>query len=268
MQRAAAPRGDGNLRRVARPLHLPPRHALAQALRREACRPQARSPGAACVCKVRTLMRLTEICGLRWSPDGSFLASGACLVRALSHAHQIPQVATTIGCLFGALNQLCQVSTSKQTGLLVINPRRQFKSTPTTRPLSRPLRGRRISADWCGTRRNLRCHIQPSPFLQMCSGGGTADRSIRFRNILTNSSLHSLDSGSQVCNLSWSKNINEIVSTHGYSQAITSVTRAHAVRVANDGAESNCCLVVSTNAASCPPDRPHGTPLSELLCSV
>lgn len=27
-----------------------------------------------------------------------------------------------------------------------------------------------------------------------------------------------LCTGSQVCNLSWSKNVNEIVSTHGYSQ--------------------------------------------------
>jgi len=27
-----------------------------------------------------------------------------------------------------------------------------------------------------------------------------------------------VDTGSQVCNLSWSKNINELVSTHGYSQ--------------------------------------------------
>lgn len=27
-----------------------------------------------------------------------------------------------------------------------------------------------------------------------------------------------MDTGSQVCNLSWSKNINELVSTHGYSQ--------------------------------------------------
>ncbi len=27
-----------------------------------------------------------------------------------------------------------------------------------------------------------------------------------------------LHTGSQVCNLSWSKNVNEIVSTHGYSQ--------------------------------------------------
>lgn len=27
-----------------------------------------------------------------------------------------------------------------------------------------------------------------------------------------------VNAGSQVCNLSWSKNVNEIVSTHGYSQ--------------------------------------------------
>ncbi len=52
----------------------------------------------------------------------------------------------------------------------------------------------------------------------LASGGGTADRTIRFRNVLTNSNLHSVDTGSQVCNLAWSKNVNEIVSTHGYSQ--------------------------------------------------
>ena len=27
-----------------------------------------------------------------------------------------------------------------------------------------------------------------------------------------------MDTGSQVCNLVWSKNVNELVSTHGYSQ--------------------------------------------------
>ena len=30
--------------------------------------------------------------------------------------------------------------------------------------------------------------------------------------------LHSIDTGSQVCNLAWSRNVNELVSTHGYSQ--------------------------------------------------
>jgi WD40 repeat protein len=51
----------------------------------------------------------------------------------------------------------------------------------------------------------------------LASGGGTADRHIRFWNALTAQSLHKIDTGSQVCNLMWSKNVNEIVSTHGYS---------------------------------------------------
>ena len=52
----------------------------------------------------------------------------------------------------------------------------------------------------------------------LASGGGTADRCIRFWNTVTNAPLQCVDTGSQVCNLVWSKNVNEIVSTHGYSQ--------------------------------------------------
>lgn len=51
----------------------------------------------------------------------------------------------------------------------------------------------------------------------LASGGGTADRCIRFWNTLSGSALNCVDTGSQVCNLSWSQNCNEIVSTHGYS---------------------------------------------------
>jgi len=51
----------------------------------------------------------------------------------------------------------------------------------------------------------------------LASGGGTADRNIRVWNSLTSMPLHRIDTGSQVCNLMWSKNVNEIVSTHGYS---------------------------------------------------
>lgn len=59
-----------------------------------------------------------------------------------------------------------------------------------------------------------------SPHLHglLASGGGTADRCIRFWNTTTNSQLGCMDTGSQVCNLVWSKNVNELVSTHGYSQ--------------------------------------------------
>jgi len=51
----------------------------------------------------------------------------------------------------------------------------------------------------------------------LASGGGTADRCIRFWNALSGSKLSAIDTGSQVCNLAWSQNCNEIVSTHGYS---------------------------------------------------
>ncbi|XP_024277429.1 fizzy-related protein homolog isoform X4 [Oncorhynchus nerka] len=52
----------------------------------------------------------------------------------------------------------------------------------------------------------------------LASGGGTADRCIRFWNTLTAQPLQCMDTGSQVCNLAWSKHANELVSTHGYSQ--------------------------------------------------
>jgi WD40 repeat protein len=79
----------------------------------------------------------------------------------------------------------------------------------------------------------------------LASGGGTADRRIRFWNTLTGTQLSSIDTGSQVrpamaswssprptlltvlsriqvCNLMWSKTSNEIVSTHGFSNGAIS----------------------------------------------
>ncbi|GAB6026085.1 Fizzy- protein [Chamberlinius hualienensis] len=52
----------------------------------------------------------------------------------------------------------------------------------------------------------------------LASGGGTADRCIRFWNTLTGQPMQCVDTGSQVCNLAWSKHDSELVSTHGYSQ--------------------------------------------------
>lgn len=78
----------------------------------------------------------------------------------------------------------------------------------------------------------------------VASGGGTADRCIKFWNTANGNMLNSVDTGSQascsseydlyvalniccfphhrflfqVCNLAWCKNVNELVSTHGYSQ--------------------------------------------------
>lgn len=51
----------------------------------------------------------------------------------------------------------------------------------------------------------------------LASGGGTADRTIRFWNTATAKPIRTVDTGSQVCTLGWAKSVNEVVSTHGYS---------------------------------------------------
>lgn len=52
----------------------------------------------------------------------------------------------------------------------------------------------------------------------LASGGGTADKTIKVWNTLTGNRINNVETGSQVCNLIWSKNSNELVSTHGYSR--------------------------------------------------
>ena len=58
----------------------------------------------------------------------------------------------------------------------------------------------------------------PHQHALLASGGGTADRRIKFWNTATGERVQEMDTGSQVCNLAWSRNSNELVSTHGYSQ--------------------------------------------------
>jgi len=52
----------------------------------------------------------------------------------------------------------------------------------------------------------------------LASGGGTADKKLRFWNTLNGSCINTIDTGSQICNISWSSNVNEFVTTHGFSQ--------------------------------------------------
>ncbi|XP_036595670.1 fizzy-related protein homolog [Trichosurus vulpecula] len=52
----------------------------------------------------------------------------------------------------------------------------------------------------------------------LASGGGSVDRCIRFWNTLTGQPLQQIDTGSQVCNLAWSRQDSELVSTHGFAE--------------------------------------------------
>uniref|UniRef100_A0A1D1XUV6 Anaphase-promoting complex subunit cdc20 n=1 Tax=Anthurium amnicola TaxID=1678845 RepID=A0A1D1XUV6_9ARAE len=60
---------------------------------------------------------------------------------------------------------------------------------------------------WCPFQSNL-----------LASGGGSSDRCIKFWNTHTGACLNSVDTGSQVCSLLWSKNERELLSSHGFTQ--------------------------------------------------
>ena len=58
---------------------------------------------------------------------------------------------------------------------------------------------------WCPWQKNL-----------LASGGGTADRMIRFWNTQTGACLNAVDTKSQGCSLQWSQHDKEMLSSHGF----------------------------------------------------
>jgi len=112
-----------------------------------------------------------EVCGLKWSPDNQYLASGG-------NDNKLFVWSGTGG---GASSGPMQTYTDHLAAVKAIA--------------------------WSPHHHGL-----------LASGGGTADRYIRFWNTLTGQPMQSVDTGSQVCNLAWSKHASELVSTHGYSQ--------------------------------------------------
>lgn len=113
-----------------------------------------------------------EVCGLEWSSDGQFLASG------------------------GNDNRVCVWEGMSE----------EPKHTLTEHMAA-------VKAlSWCPWQRNL-----------LATGGGTADRTIRFWNAQSGTCLNWVDAGSQVCDLKWSLHDKELVSGHGFSQNQLSV---------------------------------------------
>jgi cell division cycle 20, cofactor of APC complex len=134
--------------------------------------------------KVAVLKHHTqEVCGLKWSPDGQTLASG------------------------GNDNLLC-LWDAKQSGLSSGTGASVHQNDFVAPRLVMNEHCAAVKAlAWCPWQRNL-----------LASGGGTADRCIKFWNTNTGARLNSVDTGSQVCSLLWNPNDKEILSSHGFSQ--------------------------------------------------
>eukprot|EP00049_Salpingoeca_infusionum_P001851 m.51523 g.51523 ORF g.51523 m.51523 type:complete len:467 (+) comp11241_c1_seq1:205-1605(+) len=107
----------------------------------------------------------SEVCGLKWSPDGRLLASGG--------NDNVLNIWTGEG-------ELKHRLTEHQAAVKALA--------------------------WCPWQNNL-----------LASGGGTADRHIRFWNSSTGNCVNAIDTKSQVCSLLWSKEHKEIISGHGFS---------------------------------------------------
>ncbi|XP_071039762.1 cell division cycle protein 20 homolog [Parasteatoda tepidariorum] len=122
---------------------------------------------------VGTLINHTqEICGLKWSLDGRYLASG------------------------GNDNLVNIWSADAGVGQTDAQPLHTFNEhQAAVKALA-----------WCPWQPNI-----------LASGGGTADRHIRFWNCNLGTSLNSIDAKSQVCAILWSKEYKELISGHGFA---------------------------------------------------
>jgi len=126
-----------------------------------------------------------EVCGLKWNEDGSTLASG------------------------GNENHLClwDAAMSARNSFRQRNRRRSVADSMAPRLVLTQHKAAVKALDWCPFHRGL-----------LASGGGTADRSIKFWNSSSGAMINSVDTGSQVCSLLWSKHNRELCSSHGYSE--------------------------------------------------
>ncbi|XP_057318779.1 cell division cycle protein 20 homolog [Microplitis mediator] len=114
-----------------------------------------------------------EVCGLKWSPDGKYLASGG--------NDNMLQIWSVVGGHHHAHDQALYSFNHHQAAVKALA--------------------------WCPWQTNV-----------LASGGGTADRTIRFWNCNNGTCLNTIDTKSQVCSLLWSTTYKEIVSGHGYAQ--------------------------------------------------
>lgn len=64
----------------------------------------------------------------------------------------------------------------------------------------------------------------------LATGAGTADRCIRLWNVNERRLLDTRDAGSQICNIAFAKNEDELITTHGFSQNDICVWRRNGLK--------------------------------------
>ena len=163
-----------------------------------------------------------EVCGLKWSPDGTQLASGGNdnLLNIWNEMDENP-----------AFQRNEHQAAVKGT---VPKKKKKFNSKLLFEAIA-----------WCPWQPRL-----------LATGGGSSDRKIRFWNTQTGACLNSIETHSQVCAIQWSKHHRELVSSHGFSQnqlivwkypSMTKLTelKGHTSRVLHLAQSPDGCTIVS-----------------------
>ncbi|CAN7015649.1 unnamed protein product [Brassica rapa subsp. trilocularis] len=166
------------------------------------------------------------VTSINWAPDGRHVAVGLNnsevqlwdsgsnrQLRILKGCHQ-----SRVGSLAGHTQEVCglkwsgsgqQLASGGNDNVVHIWDRSVASSNSTTQWLHRLEEHTSAvkALAWCPFQANL-----------LATGGGGGDRTIKFWNTHTGACLNSVDTGSQVCSLLWSKNERELLSSHGFTQ--------------------------------------------------
>ncbi|KAG2289112.1 hypothetical protein Bca52824_048716 [Brassica carinata] len=152
------------------------------------------------------------ITSISWAPDGSHVALGLNNSQVqLWDSSSIRKIRTLNGVHHSRVGSLAWnnhiLTTGGMDGKIVNNDVRIRSHVVGT------YRGH--TGEICG----LKCScLVPFQSNLLATGGGGTDGAIKFWNTHTGACLNSVDTGSQVCALLWSKNDRELLSSHGFSQ--------------------------------------------------
>ncbi|XP_078484737.1 cell division cycle protein 20 homolog [Ciona intestinalis] len=147
-----------------------------------------------------------RVCSLSWNEY--ILSSGS--LDGFIHHHDVRVPDHHVATLTGHSQEVCGLEWSKDGHHLasgsndnIVNVYSHMDTKPMYSFTDHQSAVKAIA--WCPWQSNV-----------LASGGGSADRHIRFWNTHNGSCIKSVDTKSQVCALKWSTHYKEIVSSHGY----------------------------------------------------
>jgi cell division cycle 20-like protein 1 (cofactor of APC complex) len=208
--------------------------------------------------KFQYLLRHTqEVCSLKWSPDGSLLASGGndnllciwdvnnytsnnndngALLRARSSSANVPgnnfsNILNNPGGNFllgnGMINEPFSLNNNlnhnfsqgrDQNSIWNIIEGNEFNNNNNQNNINGIMT---VNPKYVFTNHEAAVKaLAWCPWQKglLASGAGSKDKSIKFWNVDAGCLVNSIDSGSQVCSLIWNKHEKELISSHGFSK--------------------------------------------------